>query len=78
MYAEQLSAVLDYVEQLNEVETEGVPETTQVTGLANVFRADESASVSDEQREALLDCFPERSGDVLRVRAVFAQENGAE
>lgn len=36
----QLSGILDYVSQLNEVNTEGVPPTAQVTGLTNVTRED--------------------------------------
>lgn len=37
----QLSGILDYVEQLNEVKTDGVEPTAQVTGLVNVVREDE-------------------------------------
>ncbi len=39
-YAGQLSSILDYVNQLSEVETEGVEPTANVTGLANVTRED--------------------------------------
>lgn len=40
LYAEQLSSVLEYVEQLNEVDTENVEPTANVTGLSNVWRED--------------------------------------
>jgi len=40
-FANQLSGVIEYVEQLNEVNTEGVEPTSQSTGLENVFREDE-------------------------------------
>ena len=40
-FQRQLSEVLEYMEVLNEVETEGVEPTAQVTGLENVFREDE-------------------------------------
>lgn len=40
LYSEQLSSVLEYVEQLGEVETENVEPTANVTGLSNVWRAD--------------------------------------
>jgi len=40
-FCSQLSEVLEYMEVLNEVETEGVEPTAQVTGLENVFREDE-------------------------------------
>lgn len=36
----QLTTILEYVEQLNEVDTDGVVPTAQVTGLKNVMRDD--------------------------------------
>jgi aspartyl-tRNA(Asn)/glutamyl-tRNA(Gln) amidotransferase subunit C len=40
-YCEQLSSVLAYVDQLAEVDTEGVEPTSNITGLENVMREDE-------------------------------------
>jgi len=40
-FAKQLSSVIDYVQELNEVDTSGVEITAQVTGLINVTVADE-------------------------------------
>jgi len=40
-FAGQLSNVINYVEELNEVDTKGVDITAQVTGLANVTVKDE-------------------------------------
>lgn len=39
-YAKELSAILDYIEKLKEVKTEGVEPAAQVTGLSNVLRPD--------------------------------------
>ena len=39
-YARELSAILEYVEQLKEVDTKGVEPTAQVTGQTNVLRED--------------------------------------
>lgn len=36
----QLSGILDYVEMLNEVNTDGIEPTAQVTGLKNVTEED--------------------------------------
>src|SRR5688572_10531155 len=36
----QLSEIIDYVEQLKEVDTTNVEPTSQTTGLINVFRED--------------------------------------
>lgn len=39
--APQLAAVLDYVSKLQNVPTENIEPTSQVTGLVNAFREDE-------------------------------------
>ena len=39
-FTEQLNAILSYMEQLNEVRTEGVEPTAHVLDLVNVFRED--------------------------------------
>ena len=71
MYADQLSAVLNYVEQLNEVDTGNVPETCQVTGLINVVRADEPVDCDAATRAKIISAFPEKLDKVLKVKAVF-------
>ena len=39
-FCDQLSSVLEYVEQLREVDTENIEPTSNVTGLQNVERED--------------------------------------
>lgn len=39
-YLEELNTILDYVEQLQSVDTTGLKPTNQVTGLTNVMRED--------------------------------------
>lgn len=51
-FQKQLSKVLDYISELNDVDTLAVEPTSQTTGLENVLRADEinnSASLSQEE-----------------------------
>jgi len=71
MYAEQLSVVLDYIEMLNEVDTNGVVETCQVTGLEDVVREDKAQETSQEIKQKLINSFPEKTGNLLKVKAVF-------
>lgn len=40
-FQEQLGSIIDYFDKLNEVDTEGVEPTSQVTGLVNKLREDE-------------------------------------
>lgn len=68
----QLSNILDYVGQLNEVDTEGVEPTAQVTGLINVTRNDNVKTHVLAKPEKLLDCSPlpiERNQ--IKVKSVF-------
>ena len=51
----QLLKVLDYMDILNEVKTDKIPETSQVTGLSNVMEKDEVLT-AQSTREELLDC----------------------
>lgn len=39
-YQKELSAIVDYFEQLEKVDTDSLEPTSQVTGLVNVVRAD--------------------------------------
>lgn len=43
-FSTELTAILQYVEKLSEVDTEGIEPTAQVTGLTNRSRADEIRS----------------------------------
>ena len=55
--ARELSSILDYVALLNELNTENVTPTAQVTDLMNVFREDE-VRPSEATTEELLACSP--------------------
>ena len=71
MYAEQLSVVFEYIEQLNEVPTDGVEETSQVTGLTDIVREDIAKACDEKTKNKLIEAFPERIGKLLKVKAVF-------
>ena len=69
-FATQLSGIFEYVDQLNEVDTEGVEPTSQVTGLENVTRKDEITSFCDPQD--LLSCSPlPKEKNQIKVKSVF-------
>lgn len=70
-FAGQLSAILDYVKQLKEVDTENVLPTAQVSGLENVMADDAVDQVGPEVREELLKLAPEREDDLVKTKAVF-------
>lgn len=68
-YAETISAVLDYMTILNEVDTAGVEPTAQVTGLHNVTRSDEV--VVSPFRGKLMATMPRVTAEELPVPGVF-------
>lgn len=65
-----ISNILEYVEQLDELDTSGVTPAYQVTGLENVYREDE-VSVGDVDREALLKLAPETRDAQIKVPKVI-------
>jgi len=75
-FSMQLSDVFDYMEVLEEVDTDGVEETSQVTGLENVKEGDEivawTASGDEVEREDLLGSseLPVESNQILVKAAV--------
>ncbi|MDO8560393.1 MAG: Asp-tRNA(Asn)/Glu-tRNA(Gln) amidotransferase subunit GatC [bacterium] len=71
-FTEQLAAILQYVGKLGELKTDGVMVTAQVTGLSNITRADQVVGCDAATRERLLSAAPERSGDFIQTRGVFA------
>ena len=40
-FSSQLGAIIGFIEKLNEIDTENIPETNQVNGMKNVLREDE-------------------------------------
>ena len=69
-YTVQLERILDYVDQLQAVDTEGVPATTRAVEVVNVTREDTVEAT--EVREALLNQAPLREGDFFRVPKILA------
>lgn len=69
MFRDQLSAILEYAEVLNRLDTSGVPPMTSALPLSNVMRADYvKPSLSSED---VLANAPEAEDDQFRVRAVL-------
>lgn len=68
-FAATISAVLDYMKILNEVDTTGIDPTAQVTGLQNVTRAD--VVKSSTLGSALVNTMPRVQNGELVVPAVL-------
>lgn len=70
-YAEELSAVLGFIEQLSKVDTNDVIPTSQVTGLVNVVREDKVEECDEEIRKQIFKAAPLAEGEYFKVKAVL-------
>ncbi|MDV3351673.1 Asp-tRNA(Asn)/Glu-tRNA(Gln) amidotransferase subunit GatC [Leptolyngbyaceae cyanobacterium CCMR0082] len=68
-FTEQLSGILDYVQQLNELNTENIEPTTRAIELSNITRQDELTPFAD--RESILDIAPDREDDFFKVPKIL-------
>ena len=71
LYGEQLSAVLEYINQLKEVDTTDVEPTAQVTGLENVWRADEIEPWAKDEVQIAIGQAPEVEDGQVKVKRVL-------
>lgn len=58
----ELGAILNYVDQLNELDTEGVQPTYQVTGLEHVARRDEVIDYGVGQEQLMANAPDQKDG----------------
>ena len=66
----EVSSILEFVDTLQAVETEGIEETSQVTGLQDVWREDEVKNC-EIPRESLLANAPEVQDGYIKVKKVL-------
>lgn len=72
-FQKQLSEVLNYVEILNELDTENVEPTSHVTGLENVTREDE---IKDSLTlEEALSGTSDTEKEMFSTKAIFKDKN---
>ena len=67
---DELNEILGYVEQLNEVDTEGVEPTYQVNGLENVTRPDEIVDMGVSQADLLKNAPQQQDGSIKVPRVL--------
>ena len=70
-YTEQLSAILEYAQRIQEIDTSSVPPTPYVLPLTNVMRQDEPEPCLSN--DSALANAPDSDHGFFRVRAVFEE-----
>ena len=68
-HAEQLEKILDYIRQLEKIDTKDVPCTTRAIEVVNVFRKDKKKNY--DCNEELLDLGPSREDNFFKVPKII-------
>jgi aspartyl-tRNA(Asn)/glutamyl-tRNA(Gln) amidotransferase subunit C len=71
-FVTQLSNILEYFEQLSELDTQDVPPTTRAIEISNITRADKMIPYAN--RDELLKEAPEFEGDFFRVPQILSSD----
>ena len=68
-HAEQLEKILEYIKQLDEINTDNIPCTTRAIEVVNVLRKDEKKDYKNS--EELLDLAPSRENKFFKVPKII-------
>jgi len=68
-FTRQLQSILGYIEELQQLDTAGVPPTTRAIEVNNVLRSDELQPFAN--REAIMENAPARLEDFFRVPRIM-------
>ena len=74
-FASELNSILGYFKDLSEVETNGQEKFDHYNLERNQFRPDEVVDPTDDEKEKIRSQFPNRKGDLLKVKEVLANGN---
>jgi aspartyl-tRNA(Asn)/glutamyl-tRNA(Gln) amidotransferase subunit C len=70
-FQKELSAIFDFVEKLNEKNTEKVEPTSHITGLMNVTREDAAKEGNEAQRKKILGLAPDTQDGYVKVKSIL-------
>ncbi|MFM7368314.1 MAG: Asp-tRNA(Asn)/Glu-tRNA(Gln) amidotransferase subunit GatC, partial [Sphaerospermopsis kisseleviana] len=71
-FTTQLSDILEYIEQLSELDVADVPPTTRAIDVSNITREDILKPYTN--REGILNSAPEQEGDFFKVPKILNAE----
>ncbi|MBR8837968.1 MAG: Asp-tRNA(Asn)/Glu-tRNA(Gln) amidotransferase subunit GatC [Stigonema ocellatum SAG 48.90 = DSM 106950] len=71
-FTTQLGSILDYFQQLSELDVSDVPPTTRAIDVSNVTRVDDLQPYPD--REAILQSAPQQEGDFFKVPKILNED----
>jgi aspartyl-tRNA(Asn)/glutamyl-tRNA(Gln) amidotransferase subunit C len=71
-FTTQMGSILDYFEQLSELDVSNVEPTTRAIDVSNVTRADQLQPYPE--RETILNQAPDQEGDFFKVPQIMSAE----
>ena len=73
-FTTQLNSILEYFDQLSELDTTDVAPTTRAIETSNITRADRLSPF--DRKEELLQAAPEQQGEFFRVPKIIGTDEG--
>lgn len=70
-FTKEISDILGYIEQLKEVDTEGVEPISQVTGKVNVFREDVAEDTDQGKKDIMAKNYPDSQDGYIKVKQIM-------
>ncbi len=72
-YSAQLEEILEYIAQLESIDTSNIEPTTRAVEVINVFRDDIVETSDSDVREKLLNLAPKREGEFYQVPKILSE-----
>ncbi len=74
-FTDQLSSIVSYMDELNEVDTSSIEPTSQTTGLKNIFRSDEIKTDQILSQDLALSGTEEVYNGYFKVDAILSERS---
>jgi len=75
LFTKELSAIVDHVSELNELDTKDMEETAHAIALQNVFRNDENAKKANPELAAeLVNAASDKEDGYVKVKAILGDK----
>ena len=74
-YAEEISAILSFIDKLKNADTSSSEVLYQTTGLTGGTRKDDSGNGTDQSKiNSIIDQAPEKEGNFFKVKAILEKK----
>jgi len=71
-YGKEMSAILEYIQKLEEIETDNVEPIGHITGMVNIYRQDIARTENAEEVAGIMDNVPHTKKECISVKQVLS------